>query len=58
MKGKATVTLSNENGPRPSRPSLEPRPAPSIGQRPTHAPRQPIWPASGPRPIAVARRRR
>jgi replicative DNA helicase len=44
VSARAAVTLSNENDPQPSRPSLESRPALSGAQRPAHAPRRPSPP--------------
>jgi len=41
MKGRAAVTLSNENGLSLSRPYEEPRSAANVRQGPACAPRQP-----------------
>jgi hypothetical protein len=38
MNPRSTVTLSSENGHSRVRPSLDPRPATSVRQRPAHAP--------------------
>jgi hypothetical protein len=41
MKGRAAVTLSNENSPSRFRPCQESRPTASVRQRPSCGPRQP-----------------
>jgi hypothetical protein len=44
MKGRAAVTLSNENGPSRSRPCHEPGRAAGAAQQAAHAPQWPIQP--------------
>jgi hypothetical protein len=44
MKGRAAVTLSNENGPSRSRPCPEPGPAASAAKQAAHAPPRPTQP--------------
>jgi hypothetical protein len=53
MKGKATVTLSNENGLSRSRPCQESRPAAGGRQHPPCAPRWPGLPNAVPQPKAA-----
>jgi replicative DNA helicase len=57
MQGRAAVTLSTENGLSRSRPSLESRPAASVGQRPARAPGRPFPLPTGPRLFTLGERR-
>ena len=55
MKEMAAVTLSNENGPSRSRPSLESRPPASGVQRPACAPQRPRPPGAAFRQLGTGR---
>jgi hypothetical protein len=56
MRVNSPVTLSNENGPSPSRPYRESCPAASARERPACAPRQAIPSPTGPWLLTLGKR--